>query len=422
MSDKKAEVMAVNSHDQFIKAVQTRVSDLQKSKSIKFPPNYSPDNSLISAGLMIQGVKDRNGKSALEVCTKESITGALVNMVVQGLSVAKNQGYFIVYGNKLTFMRSYFGTIASAKRVCPDIVEVNAVVVYVGDTFTPEMVNGRFVIDQGSHKTSFKNMDNDFIGAYCIVEMKGDIQDYVEVMTKKMIKTAWSKGMAGSKLQKEFPDQAVKRTIINRACKNAINTSDDSNLDVAVQAFNATGGSIFEPQITDGGNKKQIETHHGKVEMEVEVEPEEKPNENWKKNFPIDRDETRQTAKEQEPIKQKPEKVIEREEPKPEVEEIKSPVVDDTVAILLTKLDTEAKAGRLSEGTLKILSADLEKAKGFDEYSLIDGKCRLCAYVSLLVDDRKISTIDVSGWIEKILKCENPGSLSMIQSNLQNLK
>jgi len=122
MSDKKAEVMAVNSHDQFIKAVQTRVSDLQKSKSIKFPPNYSPDNSLISAGLMIQGVKDRNGKSALEVCTKESITGALVNMVVQGLSVAKNQGYFIVYGNKLTFMRSYFGTIAAAKRVCPDIV------------------------------------------------------------------------------------------------------------------------------------------------------------------------------------------------------------------------------------------------------------------------------------------------------------
>ncbi|RME62433.1 MAG: recombinase, partial [Nitrospirae bacterium] len=37
----------------------------------------------------------------LQVCTKESIVNALLDMCIQGLSV--NQGYFIPYENILTF-------------------------------------------------------------------------------------------------------------------------------------------------------------------------------------------------------------------------------------------------------------------------------------------------------------------------------
>ncbi len=85
MNEKKAEVMTIDSHDPIVKAVQTRINQLQTNKSIKFPPRYNPQNALISAGLMLQGVKDRNGKPAMDVCTKESITGSLVNMLVQGL-------------------------------------------------------------------------------------------------------------------------------------------------------------------------------------------------------------------------------------------------------------------------------------------------------------------------------------------------
>ena len=38
-------------------------------------------------------------------------------MAIQALSVAKNQGYFIAYGDKLQFQRSYHGTQAVLKRM-----------------------------------------------------------------------------------------------------------------------------------------------------------------------------------------------------------------------------------------------------------------------------------------------------------------
>lgn len=53
----------------------------------------------------------------MEVCSRESIANSLLDMVVQGLSPAKTQCYFIVYGNQLQLNRSYFGTQAVLKRL-----------------------------------------------------------------------------------------------------------------------------------------------------------------------------------------------------------------------------------------------------------------------------------------------------------------
>lgn len=53
-------------------------------------------------------------------------------MVVQGLNPAKNQGYFIMYGDKVQFQRSYHGTMAVTKRVA-GAEEINAEVIFEGD-------------------------------------------------------------------------------------------------------------------------------------------------------------------------------------------------------------------------------------------------------------------------------------------------
>ena len=96
--------------------VLEKVQKFESNGQIFFPENYSPENALKSAWLKLQEIKDKNSRLALQVCTKPSIANALFNMVIQGLNPAKNQCYFIPYGDQLTLMRSYFGTIAVAKQ------------------------------------------------------------------------------------------------------------------------------------------------------------------------------------------------------------------------------------------------------------------------------------------------------------------
>jgi recombination protein RecT len=97
--------------------VAAKVKQFQENGELHFPANYSPENAMKSAWLILQTIKDRNQKPALEVCTRDSVANALLDMVVQGLNPAKKQCYFIVYGNQLVCQRSYFGTMAVTKRV-----------------------------------------------------------------------------------------------------------------------------------------------------------------------------------------------------------------------------------------------------------------------------------------------------------------
>ncbi|WP_373786230.1 recombinase RecT, partial [Jeotgalibaca porci] len=80
--------------------ISGKLSDLEKT-GLSLPANYNPQNALKSAFFKLQETKDRDGNLALTVCTKESIANSLLDMVVQGLSPAKTQCYFIVYGNAL---------------------------------------------------------------------------------------------------------------------------------------------------------------------------------------------------------------------------------------------------------------------------------------------------------------------------------
>lgn len=113
-------------------SVMMRVKELEETGGLMFPANYSAANQIKAAWFVLQETKDRNGKPALEVCNKSSIANAVLDMVIQGLSVSKKQGYFIVYGDKLEFQRSYFGTVALA-RLCGMKGLPVANIIYEGD-------------------------------------------------------------------------------------------------------------------------------------------------------------------------------------------------------------------------------------------------------------------------------------------------
>lgn len=228
--------MDVAINNKFIDSLAAQL-DEKKRFGLSFPDNYSVANALNSAYLIIQDmtVKRKKGNECVEervldFCTKQSIASSLLDMAVQALNPVKKQCYFVAFGDKLTLMRSYQGTMAVAKRV--GATDIRAEVIYEGDVFRYHIENGYKVIDE--HTQDFKNIDNEkIVGAYAIVDYP-NFTPYVEVMNINQIKKAWSKGKAdlskANDVHNEFADQMAKKTVINRACKNFINSSDDGYL------------------------------------------------------------------------------------------------------------------------------------------------------------------------------------------------
>jgi len=230
---------------------QNQIEKLINEDGLVLPPNYAASNAIQEAYLAILDVKDKNKQPALAVCDHASVVRAVRNMVIQGLTVGKKQGYFIVYGNQLNFQRSYFGTLAVAKRFA-SVADVVAQVVVKGDETETEIINGEERVTKHVRKNRFESTvtyDN-IAGAYCIVKLRNGGVKW-EVMNRAQILAAWNKSPSQQAVHKEFPDQMAKKTVISRALKLLINSSDDAPL--LVKAFNE---SEFVP-----GDEDEIETH-----------------------------------------------------------------------------------------------------------------------------------------------------------------
>ena len=211
-----------------IEKVSDRIEAMKDEEGLALPVNYSAQNALQAAALKLQSVKGRDGRPALTSCTQASVATALLDMVIQGLSPAKNQCYFIVYGNELQMQRSYFGTIAALKRL-DSVEDIDAQVIHQGDEFEIGAdETGHIIVTK--FKPSFANLDKPIKGAFAFIKLTNGRTDYT-VMTKAQIDVSWSQSRnRQNKVQDKFSDEMAKRTVINRAAKMFINTSDDSDL------------------------------------------------------------------------------------------------------------------------------------------------------------------------------------------------
>ena len=195
---------------------------------LSFPEGYNPTNALMGAYLILKETTDKNGKCVLESCTQNSIVNSLMDMVTLGLNANKKQGYFIAYGGKCQFQKSYFGNITIAKR--GGMKSISADVIYEGDKFKYHKEDAVTYID--CHEQDFMNIDNEkIIGAYAVATMD-DGRKIAEVMNISQLKKAWNQRMGGLKedatsTHTKFRDQMAKKTVINRLCKVIANTSTD---------------------------------------------------------------------------------------------------------------------------------------------------------------------------------------------------
>ena len=266
---------AVQKYENISEQVLTRIEEFQKTGGMVLPKDYSVENHMKSAWLILQATTDRSGQQALAVCTKESIANALLDMVLQGLSVSKKQGYFIVYGNKLEFQRSYFGTIALAKRTGGIKTEPVANVIYEGDEFVYTIDPKTARISIVKHEQRIENIDNTKIkGAYALVTL-ADGTTQVTIMSMAQIRAAWGQGATkgNSPAHKNFAEEMAKKTVIGRACKAIINSSDDAWLYEGKADDLETDTATRQREATTGAEKRVVIDAESYEEVETTTAP-----------------------------------------------------------------------------------------------------------------------------------------------------
>lgn len=257
-------------NDKFITGLAKQLNKKVENGMV-FPSDYNVSNALMGAYLTLKETTDKNGNPILESCTSESIANSLMDMATLGLSVQKKQGYFIAYGGKCQFQRSYFGNMTIARRY--GMKDVNAEIIYEGDKFNYSIIDGKKVF--GSHEQDFMNIDTEkVLGAYAIVNME-DGSKHLEVMNINQLKQSWQQGYgykeSGGTHQK-FRDQMAKKTVINRAMKYIINTHGDA----FVQEADERTEDIDRSNIVAEEVVYEIETHSNREEF-VPQQIEEKP-------------------------------------------------------------------------------------------------------------------------------------------------
>lgn len=258
-----------------VDVVANKVKGFIEDGDLHLPENYSPQNALKAAWLILQETVDRNKRPVLQSCTKDSIANALLDMIVQGLNPQKKQLYFICYGDKLVCQRSYFGSMAVAKMLDPNIKEFAYAIVYEGDTLKYQIVRGKKVISV--HEQDLENVDKSCIkAAYCMVIDQNDNVCHTEIMTFDEIKQAWRQSQMnpflengdlkpGSTHGKFTADMALK-TVINKTCKPIINASDDNSL--LREALHRSADVQAEAEAADDAE----ENANGEI-IDVEMDP-----------------------------------------------------------------------------------------------------------------------------------------------------
>lgn len=260
--------------------VLANISKLQEAGELRLPPDYSAENAVRSAWLMIQEVENRDKKKAVDICTRPSIANAMLDMVLQGLSPVKKQCYFIVYGDKLMLSRSYIGTYAVARRVAK-VIDAVANVVYEGDEFQFEIDNRTGRKKVVSHSQSLDNINTDKIrGVYATVIME-DGSSYVEIMTMPQVRKAWAQGQTkgDSPAHKNFPDEMAKKSCIGRALKLLIGGSDDSGLFDEEDSLGDPVQANVMHDIKTNGNKQAISMSSPPPAKSQPIQPKAAPKE-----------------------------------------------------------------------------------------------------------------------------------------------
>lgn len=261
-----------------------KVNCWQETGELILPKDYKVGNAIKLAWLYLQTVEDRSHRKAIDVCTKDSICNALLDMVLHG-EYPKKHCYFIVYADRLEWNERYLGKYMRAKRDT-EIEAVYPQVVYQGDEFVYTIDElGQYQLVK--HVPNLDNLDITKIKAAYAIVVNKDKTRHMEIMTIDQIKKSWMQGAAKgtSGAHTNFTDQMCKKTVMARACKIALDSQadfsedeDDNRRDEATAERDAAQQrQVVEAEaveVHDEEAPKGIEAKTNYIDMNVSNQPE----------------------------------------------------------------------------------------------------------------------------------------------------
>lgn len=253
--------------------VLARVNEMSEA-GFTLPADYNPTNAIKASMLVLQEIKDKNGKPALEVCTPASIQAALFKMLTFGEDVSKTQGYFITYGTQLQYQESYFGKVLRVRRIFPEWTPV-PMLIHEGDSFEyaidPETGRKKVV----KHEQTLENIDKAIIGGYLYIPCADGGQD-LYIMTAKEIAAAHSKSRGGGAVHKQFSTKMYSKTLVSSGCNYILNStpsqsniadnSDDPNAPEPAQEFDYAEEVVEVHELPDA--PQDVDTETGEIKNE----------------------------------------------------------------------------------------------------------------------------------------------------------
>ncbi len=279
---------------QVVDAVAAQARKYIENGELIMPKDFDVNGALKASWLALQDVKDKDGRPALEVCTQNSIANSLLNLIIQGLNPLKKQCAFVVFGTTLALMREYFGSMAIAERLNPNIKDWGHQVVYEDDELDYDIVNGRWT--EIRHKQKKENIDKEkIIGAYAMPLDKDNNPIAIEYMTIDQIHEAWKQSpskpfddkgdLKPTSAHARFTADFARKTVINKVAKFIINRSSDNKLllDSINRNQDITDAAEAQAEIDENANKGDI------LEIEAEItegKPEEISTEDSASNCP----------------------------------------------------------------------------------------------------------------------------------------
>lgn len=240
--------------------VMSQVNALISKGALALPDDYHVGNALQSAWLKLQTIENKdkqklivNGQINQNVASLSSVANALHDYVVQGLSVAKNQAYFVIYGTELVMQRSYHGEELLARRVMPGIV-LSCDTIRKGEKFVPKKIHTSrgLITTVAEHEIGWPR-SSEIEGAYCgIYTEDGECLGYT-IFDMARIRKSWNMSKTykyakegQSTTHSEFPEEMALRTVIRHRCKGIINSSNDAEL---LKAINRQDVEQFDAEL-----------------------------------------------------------------------------------------------------------------------------------------------------------------------------
>ena len=198
----------------FSNAIQEQVPVLIKATGLN---QQELQSKLISFAYATKTMLD-NAKIPLGNLDPQSIREAFKASLDTGIPVDKRQlAYVVKYGSKIEYQIGYKGFIARIKEINPTAV-VKAELVYTGDVFTIEKIDGKA---KYTHKVAnpFANI-KDMVGVYAFIQYtdKGKEYSFIETMSKDEVLKIKGKAKTAFVWNDWFGEMA-KKAVIRRLCK-----------------------------------------------------------------------------------------------------------------------------------------------------------------------------------------------------------